>query len=102
MKLVFNKEENNEITVKIQNGTILEEFSYIKMVKQLIEDNSLDDIDYGNLDEDEKSNMENMLKEIAEIFDEEKDTDETKLDEPESQIADETKESEDDETDLPF
>lgn len=71
MKLLFNKEDNNDITVKIQQGTIPVEFTYTEMIKQLFENNTIDDTDFGNLLDDEKENLEEMLSKISEIFNEE-------------------------------
>ena len=76
MKLIFNKEENNDITVKIQQGTIPIEFTYTEMIKQLLENNSIDDTDFGNLSDDEKKNLEDMLGKISNIFEEEKEEEE--------------------------
>ncbi|WP_010182656.1 gas vesicle protein GvpK [Aquimarina agarilytica] len=71
MKLIFNKEENNDITVKIEQELIPVEFTYTEMIKQLLENNSIDDTDFGNLSENEKSNLGDMLSKISNIFDEE-------------------------------
>jgi len=71
MKLLFNKEDNNDITVKIQQGTVPVEFTYTEMIKQLLENNTIDDTDFGNLSSDEKENLEDMLNKISEIFNEE-------------------------------
>ena len=71
MKLLFNKEDNNDITVKIQQGTVPVEFTYTEMIKQLLENNTIGDTDFGNLLDDEKENLEDMLNKIADIFDEE-------------------------------
>lgn len=76
MKLLFNKEDNNDITVKIQQGTVAVEFTYTEMIKQLLENNTIDDTDFGNLLDDEKENLEEMLNKISEIFDEEKESEE--------------------------
>jgi len=76
MKLIFNKEANNDIIVKIQQGTIPIEFTYTEMIKQLLEDNTIDDTDFGNLSDDEKENLGEMLNKISEIFNEEKIEDE--------------------------
>lgn len=73
MKLIFNKEENNDITVKIQQGTIAVEFTYTEMIKQLLENNTIDDTDFGNLSEDEQSNLEEMLTKISAVFEEDED-----------------------------
>lgn len=71
MKLLFNKEVNNDITVKIQQGTVPVEFTYTEMIKQLLENNTIDDTDFGNLTDDEKENLQEMLNKISGIFDEE-------------------------------
>lgn len=71
MKLLFNKEDNNDITVKIQQGTVPVEFTYTEMIKQLLENNTIDDTDFGNLSDDEQENLEDMLNKISEIFNEE-------------------------------
>lgn len=71
MKLIFNKEDNNDITVKIQQGTVAVDFTYTEMIKQLLEDNTIDDTDFGNLSDDEKENLEEMLNKVSEIFAEE-------------------------------
>lgn len=71
MKLIFNKEDNNDITVKIQQGTIAVDFTYTEMIKQLLEDNTIDDTDFGNLSDDEKENLEEMLNKVSDIFAEE-------------------------------
>ncbi len=76
MKLLFNKEDNNDITVKIQQGTVPVEFTYTEMIKQLLENNTIDDTDFGNLLDDEKENLEEMLNKISEIFDEEEESEE--------------------------
>ncbi|WP_319482877.1 hypothetical protein [uncultured Draconibacterium sp.] len=71
MKLFFNKEENNDVTVKIQQGTVPVEFTYTEMVKQLLENNKIEDSDFNNLTEDEEQSLNEMLGKISEIFQEE-------------------------------
>ncbi|NMH86400.1 hypothetical protein [Flavivirga algicola] len=68
MKLLFNKEGNNNIIVKIQQGTVPIEFTYTEMIKQLIDNNVIDDTDFGNLSDDEQKNLKDMLNKISEIF----------------------------------
>jgi hypothetical protein len=41
------------------------------MIKQLLENNTIDDTDFGNLSDDEQENLEDMLNKISEIFNEE-------------------------------
>lgn len=81
MKLIFNKEDNNDITVKIQQGTVAVDFTYTEMIKQLLEDNTIDDTDFGNLSDDEKENLEEMLNKVSEIFAEEEIEEDEKIDE---------------------
>jgi hypothetical protein len=76
MKLIFNKEENNDITVKIQQGTIPIEFTYTEMIKQLLKNNTIDNTDFGNITDDEKKNLEDMLAKISNIFEEEEEEEE--------------------------
>ena len=37
MKLIFNKEDNNDISVKIQQGTVAVDFTYTEMIKLVLE-----------------------------------------------------------------
>ncbi|WP_109831278.1 hypothetical protein [Reichenbachiella versicolor] len=71
MKLIFNKEDNNEITVKIQQGTVAVDFTYTEMIKQLLENNRIAETDFNNLTEDEEENLKEMLEKVSEIFEEE-------------------------------
>jgi translation initiation factor 2 gamma subunit (eIF-2gamma) len=64
MKLIFNKDQNNEITVQLKIGTVAEDFSYTKMVKQLLKNNVFEETDYTNISEEEKIRIEAMLKKI--------------------------------------
>lgn len=70
MKLIFNKEKNNDITVKIQQGTVAVDFTYSEMIKQLIVNNKISDTDFGNLSKDEQTNIEEMLIKISAVFEE--------------------------------
>ena len=71
MKLIFSKDDENEINVKIQKGTIEEDFSYIEMLKQLLNSNPINEDNYGNLSDLEKEKLENMIKEIGKVFEKE-------------------------------
>ena len=70
MKLIFSKDENNEINVQLQKGTIQENFSYIEMVRQLLERNVFEDTDFGNLSTEEQEKIQSMLNKISKIFEE--------------------------------
>lgn len=77
MKLIFNKEANNEITVKIQKGTVAVDFTYIEMIKQLLEDNTIEETSFNNLTEDEEACLNEMLTKVSQIFNEEETEDQT-------------------------
>lgn len=71
MKLFFTKSEKGEITLEIQKGTDRIDFDYVEMIKQLMEDNVIDEPDFENLDEEEKDKVKGLLGEIKKIVDEE-------------------------------
>jgi hypothetical protein len=71
MKLLFSKDSNNEITVKLQNGTVIEDFTYIEMIRQLLINNEFVDTDFGSLSETEINKIKSMLGKIKEVFVEE-------------------------------
>jgi len=81
MKLIFTKDANNEVGVKIQTGTIIEDFSYIEMVRQLLNGGDFYKPDFINLTEEEKGKIELMLDKIKEVFVEE--TEDLSIDESE-------------------
>lgn len=70
MKLFFFKDENNEISLQLQRGTTAEDFSYIEMVRQLLERNTFEDTDFGNLSAEEQGKIQTMLDKISKIFQE--------------------------------
>jgi hypothetical protein len=74
MKLIFSKDANNEIGIKYQNGTIVEDFSYTEMVKQLLVNNKFDDTDFGTLTSEEQEKINSMLEKISAVFEEDKST----------------------------
>lgn len=63
MKLHFNKTESGDIQVQIENGTVLNEFNYVEMLTQLMQDNSIES-NWGNLDEQEQNKMGELLGKI--------------------------------------
>lgn len=71
MKLLFSKDSNNEIAVKLQNGTVIDDFTYIEMIRQLLIKNEFVDTDFGNLSETEINKIKSMLGKITEVFVEE-------------------------------
>lgn len=68
MKLIFTKNEDNEIDVKLQKGTIAEDFTYIEMIKQLLASNNFDDTEFKNLTNDEEARLKTMLDKITSVF----------------------------------
>jgi len=70
MKLHFNKNEQGDIEVKIQEGTDLVTFNYIEMLQLLLKDNTIEDCDFGNLDADEKAILTKMLQNISKAVEE--------------------------------
>jgi hypothetical protein len=75
MKLIFSKNTDNEIDLKLQKGTVAEDFTYIEMVKQLLQKNEFEDTDFGSLSQDEQDKIKNMLTKISAVFEEEKEED---------------------------
>lgn len=71
MKLLFSKDSNNDIAVKLQNGTVTEDFTYIEMIRQLLVKNEFVDTDFGNLSATEIDKIKLMLGKISEVFIEE-------------------------------
>jgi hypothetical protein len=71
MKLIFSKDDNNEISVQLQNGTIVEAFSYTEMVRQLLISNKFEDTDFGNLSTEEREKVQTMLDKISKVFEDE-------------------------------
>ena len=71
MKLIFNKNAENEITVKMAVGTIAEDFSYTEMIKQLLKKNKFESNQYKGLSEDEKKRVEEMLDKINSAIEDE-------------------------------
>lgn len=68
MKLIFSKNASNEIDVKLQKGTIVEDFSYIEMINQLLVENKFEDTDFGNLSVEEQAKVTSMLDKIKDVF----------------------------------
>lgn len=74
MKLIFSKTENGDINVLIQKGTVAENFSYLEMLKQLLDNNEIDDPDFTGFDETEKERIKELLNKIKLKIDEAKKT----------------------------
>lgn len=65
MKLIFSKDADGNISCQMQNGTVLEDFNYVNMLKQLLQSNTIEP-DLGNLEEVEKTKLKEMLNKITE------------------------------------
>lgn len=70
MKLIFTKTENGDINVLIQKGTIVESFSYLEMLKQLLDSNVIDEPDFTGFEEIEKERIKELLNKIRLKIDE--------------------------------
>tara|TARA_R110002074_G_scaffold284837_1_gene456580 strand:+ start:311 stop:568 length:258 start_codon:yes stop_codon:yes gene_type:complete len=67
MKLYFSKDDQDEIVVKMSTSTIQEDFSYVEMIKNLLNNNEFDETEFsGDFSDDEKSRIESMLSSINE------------------------------------
>lgn len=65
MKLYFSKDDQDEIVVKMSTSTIQEDFSYVEMIKNLLENNEFDDTEFtDDFTDDEKTRIETMLSSI--------------------------------------
>lgn len=68
MKLIFSKGSDSDISVKIQQGTILVDFTYIEMISQLLRDGGSIECDYENLSEAEIDSIKAMVDKISTVF----------------------------------
>ena len=74
MKLIISKDENEELVIKMARGTIEEDFTYVKMLKELLNNNKFEDTIYKEgVTETEKERIENMLTQINELIENESD-----------------------------
>lgn len=65
MKLYFSKDEQDEIVVKMSTSTVQEDFSYVEMIKNLLNNNEFDDTEFtDDFTDDEKTRIEKMLDSI--------------------------------------
>ena len=66
MKLIFNKNDDNEISIQLKSGEQVEEFSYTIMIKYLLTENEFEDIEYNNLNDEEEQRIKVMINQILE------------------------------------
>lgn len=65
MNLIFNKDEDGNLTIQLKIGIYEKEFSYIEMIKLLREKNVFEESEYRcELTEDQKLRIKAMLLEI--------------------------------------
>lgn len=73
MKLIFEKDKDNDLSVKIRDGIAENEFTYIDMIKSLRELNAFEDSEFhGDITDDERDRIKNMLSKINEVITESK------------------------------
>jgi hypothetical protein len=76
MKLIISKDESDELLIKIAKGTVEEEFTYVEMLKELLNNNKFEETIYEEgVTETEKERIESMLKQINEVIEDESDND---------------------------
>ena len=69
MKLIFEKDKEKNIEVKIRDGLSEKEFSYIEMIKMLRNKNEFEASEFdADITEEEKDRINNMLSEINEVI----------------------------------
>ena len=67
MKLVFNKNEQLEVTVSQKSGDETTEFNYVDMIKSLVTNKKLDEPEVvGEFLESEKDSISSMINHINE------------------------------------
>lgn len=64
MKLFFKKDEQGEIVLEIQNGVVRTGFDYVEMLRQLLENNVIDEPDFENMDDEEIARVKDLLRKI--------------------------------------
>ena len=74
MKLIFNKDEEDNIVVQMAIGTIVENFEYVSMVKELLKNNSFEETQFADsITADERERINNMLMQINKVINEDDD-----------------------------
>lgn len=66
MKLFFKRDENGDITVRMQKGTVYDDFDYIEMLRQLMTDNRIEEPSFENIEDEEKVKIMDLLNKISE------------------------------------
>lgn len=71
MKLIFKKNDSGEITVQMQEGTILADFDYVSMINKLMEHNVIE-LDYDGLEQPERDKIDELARKITSAIQEAK------------------------------
>lgn len=67
MKLVFNKDENDSITVQFQDDSGTQTFSYSEMVKKIYNDRVIEDpVINGNFTDIERNSINELIRLLRE------------------------------------
>lgn len=70
MRLFFTKNERGDVEVQIEKGTSTIPFSYIEMLRQLLQKNEIaDNSEFSGLEDEEVSALKSMLSEICKAVD---------------------------------
>jgi len=69
MKLIFEKDQDKNMEVKIRDGLSEKEFSYVEMIKMLRDKNEFEASEFNaDITDDEKERINNMLSKINEVI----------------------------------
>lgn len=69
MKLFFKKDEQGEIVLDIQKGTVRVDFDYVEMLRQLLERNEIEEPDFEGMDDEEITKVRELLAKIKTAVD---------------------------------
>lgn len=73
MKLIFKKDELNEMEVLLGDKEVEKKFSYVEMIKYLLEGNKFGETEFStNISTMEKESIEKMLIDINNTLEEKK------------------------------
>lgn len=67
MKLIVNKNENNNYEMKIDNNGKIINFDYITLIDYLYNNGKIEKIEYNNLNQWEKDEIDKVVKKINEL-----------------------------------
>jgi hypothetical protein len=69
MKLIFRKNEKQEVSVLIRNQIAEDPFSYVAMIKSLVANNKFEESEFEDgITEEEKESVNKMLTKINEAI----------------------------------